>query len=150
MDELKFLTGLASADAEPPGEVSQTLIDHAENPRNLTPIADPDGVGEITGPCGDTMEVCLKVRGDRIVNASFWTDGCGPSIACGSMVTELCKGKDVREAGAVGQDDIVSALGGLPEEHLHCALLASNTLRKALRDYFSTKSAPWKRMYRTR
>jgi nitrogen fixation NifU-like protein len=130
-------------------QISGRLIDHLANPRNLEPITAPDGLAKVTGSCGDTIEISLKVRKERIVNISFWTDGCGASIACASMATELCKGKDVREAQRLTQDDIVTALGGLPEDSLHCALLASSSLRAAVRDYFATKQAPWKRMYRT-
>ena len=74
---------------------SEKTIDHFLNPRNLGGIPAPDGFGRITGPCGDTMEICLKVRDNRVMNASFWTDGCGTTIASGSMVTELAKGKSV-------------------------------------------------------
>jgi len=77
---------------------SEEMIDHFLNPRNLGEMPASDGFGRVTGPCGDTMEIYLKVRDGRVINASFWTDGCGPSIASGSMVTELTKGKSVLEA----------------------------------------------------
>lgn len=96
------------------------------------------------------MEIYLRVRGDRIVNARFWTDGCGPSIASGSMTTELARGKTVAEARGIGRDDILGGLGGLPEERAHCALLAANTLHEAIRDYVASKKEPWKRTYRSR
>jgi nitrogen fixation NifU-like protein len=127
---------------------SEKTIDHFLNPRNLGEIPTPDGFGRITGPCGDTMEIRLKVRDDRIINASFWTDGCGPSIASGSVVTELAKGKSVLEARKITQQDVLDALGGLPEDNLHCALLAANTLKEAIKDYLAFKKEPWKRAYR--
>jgi nitrogen fixation NifU-like protein len=127
---------------------SEKTIDHFLNPRNLGEIPAPDGFGRITGPCGDTMEIRLKVRDDRIINASFWTDGCGPSIASGSVVTELAKGKSVLEAKKITQQDVLNALGGLPEDNLHCALLAANTLKEAIKDYLAFKNEPWKRAYR--
>jgi nitrogen fixation NifU-like protein len=127
---------------------SEKTIDHFLNPRNLGEITGPDGFGRITGPCGDTMEICLKVRDSRVMNASFWTDGCGPSIASGSMVTELAKGKSITEASKITQDDVLDALGGLPEESLHCALLAANTLKEAIKDYLASNKEPWKRVYR--
>lgn len=86
----------------------------------------------------------------RVVNATFWTDGCGPSIASGSMVTELVKGRGIVEAQKITQDDILNALGGLPEESQHCALLAANTLKEAVRDYLAFKNELWKRLYRVR
>jgi len=127
---------------------SEKTIDHFLNPRNLGEIPAPDGFGRVTGSCGDTMEIYLKVRDSRVMNASFWTDGCGPSIASGSMITEMAKEKSVLEAQKITQQDILDALGGLPEESLHCALLAANTLKEAIRDYLGMKREPWKRAYR--
>jgi nitrogen fixation NifU-like protein len=126
---------------------SEKTIDHFLNPRNLGAIPAPDGLGRIAGSCGDTMEIYLKVKDGKVVNASFWTDGCGPSIASGSMVTELAKGKSVLEAQKIAQQDILEALGGLPEDSLHCALLAANTLKEAIKDYLASKKEPWKRAY---
>ena len=127
---------------------TEKTIDHFLNPRNLGEIQAPDGFGTTTGSCGDTMEIRLRVKNGRIMNATFWTDGCGPSIASGSMVTELVKGKSIGEAQKITQDDILNALGGLPEESLHCALLAANTLKEAIKDYLAFKKEPWKRAYR--
>jgi nitrogen fixation NifU-like protein len=127
---------------------SQKTIDHFLSPRNLGEIPTPDGFGRVVGGCGDTMQVYLRVRNDRVVEASFWTDGCGPSIASGSMVTELAKGKSVSEARKISQQDVLDALDGLPEENAHCALLAANTLREAIKDYLISRKEPWKRVYR--
>jgi len=128
---------------------SEKTIDHFLNPRNLGEIPTPDGFAKITGSCGDTMEICLKVKNGRVMNASFWTDGCGCSIASGSMVTELAKGKSIPEAQKITQQDILDALGGLPEDDLHCALLAANTLKEAIKDYLAFKKEPCKRAYRS-
>jgi len=118
---------------------SEKTIDHFLNPRNLGEIPAPDGVGKITGLHGNTMEIYLKVRDGMVMNASFWTDGCGTAIASGSMVTELAKGKSVLEAQKITQQDILDALGGLPEDSLHNALLAANTLKEAIKDYLASK-----------
>lgn len=126
---------------------SETTIDHFLNPRNLDEIPAPDGFGRVTGSCGDTMEICIKVRDGRVANASFWTDGCGTSIASGSMVTEMAKGRGVREAQRISQRDVLDALGGLPEESEHCALLAADALREAVKDYLALEREPWKRAY---
>jgi len=129
---------------------SEKVLDHFWNPRNLGQIPDADGFGRITGPCGDTMEIFLKVVGDKVVDTAFYTDGCGPTIACGSMATELVKGKSIAEALSITSDEILNSLGGLPEENLHCSVLAANTLRAAVRDYQACKREPWKRTYRRR
>lgn len=114
---------------------SATVLEHAQNPRNYGPLSSFNGHARITGTCGDTMEFWLAVRNDRVEKASFITDGCGPSLACGSMATCLAEGRRVKDADALRQQDILGALGGLPKEAEHCALLAANTLRAASEDY---------------
>ncbi len=129
---------------------SETVIRHAMEPRNLGVMPDADGFGRVTGSCGDTMEISIKVKGNTIADAVFMTDGCGPSIASGSMVTELARGKSIGEARKIAQADVLNGLDGLPEESKHCALLAADTLRAAIADYLLTKREPWKKAYRGR
>ena len=114
---------------------SAAVVERFYNPKNLGPIADADGHARITGPCGDTLEIWLKITSDKVTRAGFITDGCCSSIACGSMATELAIGKRTEKALSISQDDILKALGGLPEESVHCALLASNTLKAAIKNY---------------
>ena len=127
---------------------SETAIEHGMNPRNLGDMEGADGFGRVTGPCGDTMDIWLKVRDGTIAKATFLTDGCGTSIASGSMVTELAKGKSIAKAHKISQDNVLNALGGLPKESQHCALLAANTLKGAIKDYLAVKKEPWKKDYR--
>ena len=129
---------------------SETVIDHAMNPRNVGNMETADGYASVTGPCGDTMEIWLKVRNDIIAETTFMTDGCGTTIAAGSMVTELAKGKPIIQTNKISQQDVLDALGGLPEESQHCALLAANTLKKAAKDYLVFKNEQWKRVYKRR
>ncbi len=144
--EFEELQELILADAR--NIYSETVIDHAMNPRNVGVMQDADGFARVTGPCGDTMEIWIKVNNDAIAGATFMTDGCGTSIASGSMVTEMAKGKNITEVQKISQQDVLDALGGLPDESKHCALLAANTLKLALRDYITMKREPWKRAYR--
>jgi nitrogen fixation NifU-like protein len=144
--ELDDLQALVMADARK--IYSETVIDHAMNPRNLGDMQDADGYARVTGPCGDTMEVWLKVSHDTINDIKFMTDGCGTSIASGSMMTELAKGKTTREALKMSQQEILDSLGGLPEDSRHCAILAANTLKAAIMDYIEMKRHPWKKAYR--
>ena len=127
---------------------TEIVVDHASNPRNVGSIGDADGFARITGPCGDTMEIWLRVRNETLAEVTFMTDGCGTTIAAGSMVTELARGKSTGQALAIDQQDVLDALGGLPEESQHCALLATNTLREAIKDYIVLKKEPWKKAYR--
>jgi nitrogen fixation protein NifU and related proteins len=127
---------------------SETVIDHAMNPRNAGIIENADGYGKVKGSCGDTMELWLRVNNLVVSSATFMTDGCGTSIAAGSMVTEMARGKNITEAIKITRQDVLNELGGLPEESEHCALLASNTLKKAILDYMELQREPWKKAYR--
>ena len=127
---------------------SETVIDHAMNPRNLGDMEDADGFARVTGPCGDTMEIWLRAKNGNLTDITFLTDGCGTSIASGSMVTEMAKGKNVTEAQKISQQDVLTALDGLPEESQHCALLAADTLKEAIRNYQAMKKETWKKPYR--
>jgi nitrogen fixation NifU-like protein len=114
---------------------SEMVVELGMNPKNLGEIDDANGFARITGPCGDTMSMWLKIKGDKILDAGFTTDGCTTSLASASMATVIAKGSRLEEAQKVSQQDIVDALGGLPVESRHCALLASNTLKAAIEDY---------------
>ena len=129
---------------------SETFIDYNMNPRNVGEIEDADGFAMVTGPCGDTMKIWLKVNNNTITDASFMTNGCGTTIASGGMVTEMAKERTILNAQKITQQDVLNALGGLPEESQHCALLAANTLKEALKDYLSLKREPWKKAYKRR
>jgi nitrogen fixation NifU-like protein len=64
------------------------------------------------------------------------------------MVTELAKGKTIANALRINQQHVLDALGGLPEDSVHCALLAANTVKEAAKDYMAIKNEPWKKAYR--
>jgi nitrogen fixation protein NifU and related proteins len=127
---------------------SAKTVDHALKPRNMGSIEIASGYARITGPCGDTMEIWLSVDNKIIAEATFMTDGCVTTIAAGSMVTEMAKGKPVDVAIQIGQQDILKALDGLPVESEHCALLAANTLKEAILDYDEYSRDKWKRNYK--
>jgi nitrogen fixation NifU-like protein len=118
---------------------SEKVIERWLNPRNLGGIRKPDGFAKIKGPCGDTMEISFKVNDGRLSRIKFMTDGCASSIAAGSMATELAQGRKIKEAAEISQEMILDALDGLPEESVHCALLASNTLKGAIKKYFDSE-----------
>ena len=117
---------------------SEAVLDHSKNPRNLEDLEDFNAFSIVTGPCGDTMAMWLKIEDDAIAGISFTTDGCKTSLAAGSMATELAKGKSIADARKLSQQDVLEALNGLPEESEHCALLAINTLNEAIDNYLSS------------
>jgi nitrogen fixation protein NifU and related proteins len=100
----------------------------------------PDGVGEITGPCGDTMEIALRIKGNRVRDSRFRSKGCAVSRACASRAAALAKGKALEEAWDINEEDIARDLPELPVDHRHCALLARDTLRKAIEAYIKSKN----------
>ena len=123
---------------------SATARDHAVHPRHHGPLEVFDGHARITGPCGDTMEFWLTARNGKVDKVSFITDGCGSSLACGSMATCLAEGKRVEDVAGLRQQDILEALGGLPKESEHCALLAANTLKAACANRMDHHEGPRK------
>ena len=111
---------------------SDVVLREARNPKNVGRIEDPDLHGLVHGWCGDTMEIFLRVEEETIEEAAFITDGCGATLACGSMLTQMVTGMELDKAEWVLPKDLINALQGLPEEHEHCAGLAISTLQNAL------------------
>ena len=124
-------------------EYSEKVMDHFMNPRNVGEIKDASGIGKVGNPvCGDIMNLYIKVENDVIVNAKFKTMGCGAAIATSSMVTELVKGKTVKEAQSISNRAVAEALGGLPKIKLHCSVLAEEGLKLAIKDYLKKSGKP--------
>jgi nitrogen fixation NifU-like protein len=113
---------------------SAKVLEEARQPQNMGLMDDPDGYGLVFGPCGDTMEIFLRLNGECIAEAAFMTDGCGPTVACGSMLIKMVQGKSLAEAAAIEAAEVIMALDGLPAEHIHCATLAVNTLQQTIGD----------------
>ena len=125
---------------------TDTVMDHFMHPRNVGEIADADGVGEVgNAKCGDIMKMYLKIKNNVIEDAKFETFGCGSAIASSSMATEMVKGKTVDEALAVTNRQVVDALGGLPAHKLHCSVLAEESIKAAVRDYYDKNGIAYDR-----
>ena len=115
---------------------NETVMDHFMNPRNVGEMKDPDGVGEVGNPtCGDIMKIFLRIRDDRIEDVKFMTFGCGAAIASSSMATELIRGKTLDEAWEITNRAVAEALQGLPQQKLHCSVLAEEGIHAAINDY---------------
>jgi nitrogen fixation NifU-like protein len=114
---------------------SKIVIREYRNPSNFGVLKDFNAFGQIKGPCGDTMKITLEIKNGRILKVCFWTDGCGPTIACGSMLTKIIKGKTLIDANNISSSQLLEALDGLPIEHHHCTVLATNTLHKAIKNF---------------
>jgi nitrogen fixation NifU-like protein len=116
---------------------SQKFKDELFNAKNVGTIENPDSHVRITGVCGDTVEMSLTVRDERVHDVKFATDGCGATVACANYVARTAQGKSIEEALRIDPDDVDRYFEGLPEEHKHCAKLAVITLRALLEEYCS-------------
>jgi len=113
---------------------SPQLLDHFQNPRNPGEVADPDAAVQVENPaCGDILKLSMKVANGRIVEICFLAKGCVPAMACGSALTELVKGRNVAEAGRLLREELVQAVGGLPEASAHASYLAMDALAATLK-----------------
>ena len=121
-------------------QYSEKVMEHFRNPRNVGEIPDADGIGNVGNPvCGDIMRLYIKVEEDKISDAKFKTFGCGAAIATSSMVTELVKGKTIKEALKISNSAVAEALGGLPGVKMHCSVLAEQALKSAIEDYLKKR-----------
>ena len=116
---------------------TDTVMDHFLHPRNVGEIENADGVGEVgNAKCGDIMKMYLQITDGRIEDVKFETFGCGSAIASSSMATTMIKGKTIAQALAVTNKQVVEALGGLPAHKLHCSVLAEESIKAAVKDYY--------------
>jgi NifU-like protein involved in Fe-S cluster formation len=132
---------------------SQKVIENWLNPKNLGIINSTlcDGYsGWNPCPYGDSMAICLKIEGDQIREATFLSDICIGSVSAASVLTEKVKNLTVAKASIFSSEEIINELGGLPEQFIHCADLAIDTLIKAILNYYNSgfRESPWKKMYR--
>ncbi|KMY66961.1 hypothetical protein AAU61_13435 [Desulfocarbo indianensis] len=128
-----------------PGQVDEKFMDHAQFPRNLGVVPQPSGYANGIGQCGDSVEVTLAVDGDLLKDIRVAPHGCVYTVVCASAMSELAKGRTLDEALTLEPEDITRTVGGLPEDHLHCARLAINTLGEAIADHYQKhtgKAAP--------
>ena len=124
---------------------TKKVIKAFKDPHNYGRINNPDGVGKVGNiVCGDVMLLYIKIGKNKknqeiIKDIKFETFGCVAAISTSSMITDLAKGKTIKEAMEIEKDDIVKKLGGLPSIKYHCSILAVDALIEAIYDYFTKK-----------
>lgn len=118
---------------------NDNVLDHLSNPRNVGEIIDADGIGHVGNPLdGDKITIYIVVSDDDILtDVKFKTFGCGAAIAASSMVTVMAKGKSIRDALQIKNENVAEALGGLPERKMKCSNIAADALHEAIADYKS-------------
>jgi nitrogen fixation NifU-like protein len=116
--------------------MSPRLIDHFQNPRNVGELAAPALVAEASNPvCGDILRLSARVVEGRIAEIRYKVRGCAASIAAGSALTELMKGKDAAALQRLTREDVDTAVGGLSNESKHAAALCIEGVRALLRQF---------------
>jgi nitrogen fixation protein NifU and related proteins len=112
---------------------SARLLDHFEHPRNAGDLAHADARVRVENPaCGDILELSIKVTGGSISDVRFLAKGCVPTMACGSLITEMIARKTMEEVLGISREDVVKEIGGLPSASGHAAQLAVDALRAVL------------------
>lgn len=114
---------------------SAQVLDHFQNPRNPGEVSSPDASAQIENPaCGDILKLSVKVSDGRIAEIRFRAKGCVAAMACASLLTELVQGKTVEEAQGLKREELVEAIGGLPQASAHASHLALDALAAVLRN----------------
>jgi nitrogen fixation protein NifU and related proteins len=113
---------------------SEKVLDHFQNPRNVGELAGADAWTRVENPvCGDIMDLAVKVADGRIAEVRYRIRGCVPSIAAGSCLTEMIKGRLLNEVRRIKREELVNALDGLPKASLHASHLAMDALASVLK-----------------
>jgi nitrogen fixation NifU-like protein len=130
------------------GLYTKKVIETFKNPHNYGKIKNADGIGKVGNIiCGDVMHLYIKIaknkKGEEVIkDIKFETFGCVAAISTSSIITDLVKGKTIKEALKVTKDNVITSLGGLPKIKYHCSVLAVDALTEAIYDYFKkNKSA---------
>ena len=101
-------------------------------------LASANAKGEAENPaCGDSMRFYARVESGLIVEVSCQTFGCAPSVAAGSVLAELVKGKPLQSV-KIDASVIEEALGGLPPIKKHAAVLAADAFHNFVNNFHTT------------
>lgn len=129
----------------------EVILDHNRNPRNAGRLepADAEALGH-NPLCGDSLDLTLRLEGERITDVRFRGEGCAISVASASLMTEAIRGRTIAEATALfdevhalltvpGHEPAptlgkLMALAGVREypARVKCAALGWRTLQAAL------------------
>ncbi len=119
---------------------SDTAIDYFIDQPDMGSLEDADQVSELTGQCGDTMKVYLKMDGEIIKDAKIQVLGCPGAIASAMVAMEMIKGMTIEEARKITDRDIFRRLIEIPDQKQHCIRLSVKTMNQAF-DEISPRKA---------
>lgn len=86
----------------------------------------------LKGPCGDEMEVFLAINNKKINTIKVFTNGCIFTKTCGVVMASLADKKTIFQAMAISARDVLDKCKSIPEDHLHCNILAVSVLYRAI------------------
>ncbi len=129
---------------------SKTVIDRFQNPRNAGGMHGANAIGQVgNAACGDIMKMYLKITDNGVIeSAKFKTFGCCAAIASTDMACDLIKGKTIEEALKITNADVLKLLGELPPHKIHCSILAEESIRAAIEDYYTRREKETKKAIR--
>jgi nitrogen fixation NifU-like protein len=142
-DESKIIENMTAILREKARELyPEKIFDYGRNPENYGSIDSPDGYAEKSDECGKEIKMFLRVKHGRVDDSRFIAEGCIFTVAACNAAAEMSKGKTIRECLKINRSSISEHLGGLPQDHGHCALLAALLFQKALRNYMEKTELP--------
>ncbi|MCX6720467.1 MAG: iron-sulfur cluster assembly scaffold protein [Candidatus Staskawiczbacteria bacterium] len=118
---------------------TEKVMETFKSPHNYGKIKDASGIGKVGNiVCGDVMWLYIKVDKKEVIkDIKFETFGCVAAISTSSIITDLVKGKTIKEALKITKDNVIESLGGLPKIKYHCSVLAVDALIEAVYDYYT-------------
>lgn len=127
---------------------NKTVIERFKNPKNAGGLRGANGIGKVgNAACGDIMKMYLLINDDGIIeDARFKTFGCCAAIASTDVACDLVKGKTIDEALKVTNKQVFDILGDLPPHKIHCSVLAEESIRAAVEDYYKKKEKESKKL----
>jgi nitrogen fixation NifU-like protein len=115
---------------------TKKTVEHFLHPKNVGEVTNPDAVAEVGSMvCGDQLSFSLKVKDGKVEDIKFLSFGCASNIATASIITEKVKGMSLEDAKNFKWQEIVDELGGLPNQKIHCSILASEGVKKVIDEY---------------
>ena len=105
------------------GHYTKEVIEHFQNPHNYGKIKNPEGIGKVGNiVCGDVMLLYIKIGKDKkkkeiIKDIRFETFGCVAAISTSSIITDLVKGKTLKEAIEINKDKVARSQWDFLENH---------------------------------
>jgi len=110
---------------------SNTAIDYYIDQPSMGSLADANQISELTGQCGDTMKVYLRMNDGIIEDAKIQVLGCPGAISAAMVAMEMIKGMTIEQARKITDRDIFRRLVEIPDQKQHCIRLAVKTMNKA-------------------